>query len=667
MNMLTRYVEYFRPVHQMKHDYDACNPYQWVRETIRNAMEANATKIHFGLEWQAVEKLGNYRRVIADNGGSISADNLLDYFCNVGDGGKVIDGEHDNFGVGSKISLYWWNPDGIVILAYQHKIGHMIKIVYDEVVGKYKPEILYNDSGKPVLVKKLGKKSVDSDGIDWSVVAPDWVRQNQGTVLVLLGNKQNPHTALGDISKGENRTVRGIIEYINSRFWDLKSIKVSVDTLPEDKSTWPTSYKEYTQKIKDGVRSYTRNAEGAKHYAEFKWKKGMAKGFLKDKGTFYIDDNKVLASYFLWEGEQPDNHQAEFGYVAVRYDNELYDLKGGKAFPHSHRPFGIVDKELKKRIIIIFEPQISDGTWGVSPQKSRSTLRFIDGPNSPKKDLPMEKWAHEFALNMPTSIQAEIIKNAGKSFELDDQIELEKVGGKFSDIYKAQEQLFKDLVTIAGSGYKKSKQFLTQLAKKRITPPPPDDPRPPRPPRPEPKPEPKPRPEPKPVKVINVLKKRNKAIPDPQGKYGAEEVDVILNLPRYRWDENAFDEASTNAATWNRNDPGNQAIPDIRPTVVLNPNHIFFKVLTEEFKKQWPLQTMADVIEMTMRQQIGQLAILQVAHICRTFPDLPENVLDTEYFTDESLTHGLAGLVHLEALVYQKLRDKLGKPLKAKG
>ena len=48
--------------------FEACGTYQWAREFFKNAVEANATKIEFGIEWQAVEQLGIYRRVVADNG-----------------------------------------------------------------------------------------------------------------------------------------------------------------------------------------------------------------------------------------------------------------------------------------------------------------------------------------------------------------------------------------------------------------------------------------------------------------------------------------------------------------------------------------------------------------------------------------------------------------------
>src|SRR5215469_7568819 len=50
--------------------------FQWVRETTINAIEAGATKIEFGVEWQAVATKGVYRRMIADNGKGMSPEEI---------------------------------------------------------------------------------------------------------------------------------------------------------------------------------------------------------------------------------------------------------------------------------------------------------------------------------------------------------------------------------------------------------------------------------------------------------------------------------------------------------------------------------------------------------------------------------------------------------------
>jgi len=56
--------------------FEACGSYQWAREFLKNSLEAQATRIEFGIEWQAVEKKGIYRRTIIDNGTGMSREEL---------------------------------------------------------------------------------------------------------------------------------------------------------------------------------------------------------------------------------------------------------------------------------------------------------------------------------------------------------------------------------------------------------------------------------------------------------------------------------------------------------------------------------------------------------------------------------------------------------------
>ena len=626
-------VKYVRPINHMKHDYDACMPFQWVREVTKNGEEAGATRVEFEIEWQAVKRKNVYRRTIFNNGKAIEIDNFLSYFCGVGEGGKDIGGEHDNFGVGIKISLYPWNPDGIVIITYKDNVGHMIKIYFDENDDNFKAKKFGN-----TYVKKLGKKELDEDGIDWAAIAPDWIRQ-QGTAIVLLGSEKYPDTILGDQYKGEDKNIWGIIATLNSRYWSLP-VKLRVVQLPQDRKTWPRSFEE-SQKSKLRLDKYVR---GAKYYAEQGRVKGKEKGSLKDSGIFYIDQNRVLVGWFLWEGEISENHQAIFGYIAALYKNELYDIKNGR---HSHRSFGIMDEYLRKRVTLIFEPAISDGSWGVSPHKSRSKLLFVNGPNNPKRDLPWDLWAKEFAINMPESIQEEVLKNMNTDFDVEDEKLLERLGSKISERINAQEEL---LIITKGTGYSKSTQKLkynpitTNTQKK---------------PNPNPNPNPNPSNRDRPSVITKKIPKGIIAKEDPNGAYGAKKVHALIDMPKGIWDTNGkvFSEDSTSAATWQRN--YSYGRDGVHPTIILNPKHIFFKVTIEELKKKWPYPTAENSITKITNRVIRNLAITQVANICKTFSKLPEKELDEKYFSDDSLTQGLAGLIAIEDFIIHEIKTKL--------
>ena len=95
--------------HFIERTYRESGTFQWVREAFKNAEEANATRIEFGIEWQAVESKGVFRRTVADNGKGMTAEQLVAFFNTFGGGGKPIGGAHENFGVGSKTSLLPWN------------------------------------------------------------------------------------------------------------------------------------------------------------------------------------------------------------------------------------------------------------------------------------------------------------------------------------------------------------------------------------------------------------------------------------------------------------------------------------------------------------------------------------------------------------------------------
>jgi DNA mismatch repair ATPase MutL len=71
--------------HFVNRMFEACGNYQWAREFLKNSLEAGATKVEFGIEWQAVEKEGVYRRTICDNGSGMTREELLRFFSTLGD------------------------------------------------------------------------------------------------------------------------------------------------------------------------------------------------------------------------------------------------------------------------------------------------------------------------------------------------------------------------------------------------------------------------------------------------------------------------------------------------------------------------------------------------------------------------------------------------------
>ena len=179
----------------IERNYREGGRFQWARETAINAIEAGATKIEFGVEWQAVEKLGVYRRLIADNGRGMDSDELRAYMVTMGGTGKTIGGVHDNFGHGAKSSLCPFNRHGVVVVSWRDGCPSMIRIVYDELTGEYGLHEEETADGERIAV---WDPDVDEDGIDWSAVRPDWMHDSDGTVIVLLGQHATEDTVRGD-------------------------------------------------------------------------------------------------------------------------------------------------------------------------------------------------------------------------------------------------------------------------------------------------------------------------------------------------------------------------------------------------------------------------------------------------------------------------------------
>src|SRR4051812_5435876 len=177
--------------------FEACGNYQWARELLKNSVEAHATKVEFGIEWQAVEKEGVYRRVIADDGIGMARDQLLKFFSTLGEGAKKIGGVHDNFGVGAKIASLPWNPEGVVVISYHDGKASMIEIVLDPEVGEYELVEFKTDKGANCVIDPEDIDWAAVDEIDWSALCPEWLKAH-GTIIVLKGSEQAPDTVLGN-------------------------------------------------------------------------------------------------------------------------------------------------------------------------------------------------------------------------------------------------------------------------------------------------------------------------------------------------------------------------------------------------------------------------------------------------------------------------------------
>lgn len=392
--------------HFVERNYREGGRYQWVRETLVNAIEANATRVEFATEWQGVQQSGVYRRTIADNGSGMTPDELLGYFRTYGGSGRPIGGIHENYGIGSKCSLFPWNTFGVVVVSWHPDFEEpsMIWVRRNGDTGEYGLRTWDTDEGGENVIAA----GPDDDlGIDWSFVKPDWI-EDHGTVLVLLGGDPDQDSVLGDPGREEGGVPGvGIVNYLNRRMWDLSGVEVIVDEYRRaEKAGWPTSS---ATTVKSELQLGRRTVNGAKYYIEYPPAVDRTAGKIAYQGTEPMSDGTEI-DWFLWEGggREGIRNAAINGFVAARYaphDNrtfpELFDVTDNAS---RFRSFGISETEVRKRLwLIARSPLADDRTYGVYMSSDRNRLLIQGGPKA-GDPLPWDTWSAEFADNLPKPI-----------------------------------------------------------------------------------------------------------------------------------------------------------------------------------------------------------------------------------------------------------------------
>ena len=415
---------------------------QWVRETAVNSFEAGAKRVHFGVEWEAVEKLGVYRRMVADNGEGMSPAKLIEYFNSYGASGRSLeDGVHGNFGIGSKTSLAWCEL-GVVVLSWRDGKGSMIRMLKDPKTGKRGAETFeVEDGGEEDVVEPF-----DEPGeVDWRKVKPDWIDQH-GTVLVLCGNGRQPDTVLGDPRNPEVESQsHAIAKYLNSRFFRMPTgCEVAVDELSLDRKQWPES-----QVDADGIRSRGkgfrgRTASGAEALID--------SANLTASGVVDLEVDGAKVHWFI-QAKPPTSgsHRGvgKGGSIGTLYQDELFDNSS-----HSRRAtmFGLWN-EARRRIWLVIEPPAWEenrpGSQGVYPSSARDHLKWHGGVMQ-GRELPLSDWAEAFRERTPQEISDALAEDhrASSDSKIDNDRVLrliEKYGGRFeSNRKRAKDRLRRD-------------------------------------------------------------------------------------------------------------------------------------------------------------------------------------------------------------------------------
>jgi hypothetical protein len=622
--------------HLIERTYREGGQFQWVRETMINAMEATATRVEYGVEWQAVESMGVYRRVIADNGTGMTADQLVEFFNTFGGGGKPIGGEHENFGVGAKTSLLPWNPYGVTVVSWVDGDASMIWVQRDPSSGEYGLRLMDTvDAATGVngtLDEVYGPFDDEMHGCDWSKVKPDWI-EDHGTVIILLGSGPSDDTVLGDPGRNEG-DIKGISSFLNRRIWAFGEVGVVVDELrTQDRSKWPRTINQaHGAATRGGVdlRTNVRTIRGARHFIEYP-DAGETHGRLADKGTVELADGTEV-DWYLWDGVRPavQSYAAVGGYIAALYKNELFDI----TFHHStYRSFGVSESGVRANLWLIIRPPMlgqDGGKHGVYPRTDRNALLLKGGPNA-GGPLPINDWAGAFADNMPDAIVAAIKRQrGGEPGTLDDQVWRQRLADRF------------------GARWRIVKLRAQSGGRLTVTPVQPGG---------------------EPVtsqRPIRKTRSESSGSSEPGGARGSEtlgstvggtpaaSVKVGGGIPKYRFVHDGEIEAGMLAA-YVKTDPISQG-----PMVLINVDHPVLRAEVEHWQAQYADHHAEEVVKEVLAVY-GQIAVAKVAHSEYLKSVIPSKVVEDSLRSEAALTMSLLGLMAEEAVIAPRLGGKFAK------
>jgi hypothetical protein len=398
----------------LRRAYDEGTDFQWARELLVNALEAEATRVDFEIEWQAVDAGVAYRRTVIDNGTGMADDELSRFLRGYGAGGK------------SNGIVYITRPAG-------GDATWMAWVVHNGTEWGLKRWTMVDEAGEPtgdvesvldVTPAEGVAYDLLGDGVDWSRILPE--HYASGTAVVLLGSDEQPHTVKGDPGRPAETANVALARFLNHRMWEVpEGVTVHIRGLSyEDAPYWPRNRDEAYREISRGGEvkarklTQTRTVKGAKSaieapITELATNASTSIG-LEAHGTV-TDLAGTKVHWYLWsDDELPQVHQYSVGsgFVALLYRGELYDITESKGYAGvgAYATFGIGGVKTRQRLFLIVEPPVAPESGpgvGVYIGTSRSHLHYM-APDGLKTDATTRLGAAYFATHLPSEVKARL-------------------------------------------------------------------------------------------------------------------------------------------------------------------------------------------------------------------------------------------------------------------
>lgn len=622
---------------------DITQPGQWLRETFRNADEAHARSVHYGIEWQGVETQGVYRRYIADDGDGMDQPDLVKFMLTYGGGGKPIGTEHENFGIGAKVTLLPWNSAGLVVISYKDGDGFaMLMRAHERDYGAVPWDALDSEGEVvPAAVidpdgASLGEFGIADLGAVWKQV-PFWADKDEppqhGTIFLLLGPDREYDTILGDPSRPAESATHVQALFLNSRLWEVSDAqRVTIDVpVSPDKNTW-TKRDPGDVKSGPGTGGFTRRAvAGAKFYID---RDGR---FPVTNGSVDLEDGTVAHWWLRTESPErrPNPYGPRAGFVAVLYNDELYDVARSEDSKWRYRQFGVLAAEVMSRLFVVVEPP-TDGPNGIYPTGGRDRLLRNGG-----RDLPFAEWGSIFHDQMPNEIADAIAMAMPKEF-MGDSSWKERFAERFWDrLHETRLRLRKDGQNTAGAGTQTAPRVAAPGGQSDGA----DGPR--RLPR------------------IPAIRERTAAnvISDLAGSKRARSTEVESTIPSWMPVGATEFDHSYSLASW---DPETANSDGSRGCVYLNKEHVAVASLVEAMANAYSVSR-KDIaswqqVEVAVWETLGQSLVAKVVHVQSVLRrEVEVTRLRAEYLSDASLTTAGLGMIWEQQALQPKLGGILGR------
>lgn len=365
-------------------------PNQQIRELTQNAIEAIQRRrnvddgfdgiIHWDVDWDHLQRTGNYKLCVIDNGDGMSPEQLTEYLNSLAvQGAGQTQSISQNFGVGAKITALYRNRYGLVYQSWREGKGAMVKLHRDDEAGVY----------------GLARFQLP-DGPDWAPKIKDSVKpkmvDRSGTKVTLLGETEEENTCFPRQDSGAG--MNWLIRYLTTRYFRLSDgIKLQVRVLTRDDEHWPTeeppsAEKTYNLQTIKGMKQLLDDHKPAAS--------GVVRLTTADAHWWLFDDPAKVSKEMSTRGGRTCQ-------VGLVFQDEIYIQRVPPAARRILAAFGIVFGA--EHLVIYIEPR-ENATMAVLADTARSRI-IINGQDLEEANW-WETWGAEFQEKLPREIRAKI-------------------------------------------------------------------------------------------------------------------------------------------------------------------------------------------------------------------------------------------------------------------